>query len=213
MWYDNQNSVVSRRPSSKTARAITCIQCCCEIHLQICPERFGFDSKKSKTLIQAVSVKLWGNNQSWCSLRSKWMWSLTTGDEGKSWVSPQPLQTLNRKSEVVTFDQRLYYSKQLGAKQGHCCAFLSGQGCMVAATLVYMKGVQMLLGSQCCALCVKQSWGWLEQWHMITFLMHSRKPFRTKQQKLLGRIKSEHSIAGCKDLLSCGICFAGLLPF
>ena len=27
------------------------------------------------------------------------------------------------------------------------------------------------------------------------------------------RVKSEHSIAGRKDLLSCGICFAGLLPF
>ena len=63
---------------------------------------------------------------------------------------------LIRKNEVVTFDQRLYCSKKQGAKQGHCCVFLSGQGCMVAATMVYMKGVQMLLGSHCCALCVKQ---------------------------------------------------------
>ena len=34
VWNDNQDSVVPRGPSSKTARAITCIQCCCEIHLQ-----------------------------------------------------------------------------------------------------------------------------------------------------------------------------------
>lgn len=59
-----------------------------------------------------------------------------------------------RKSD--TFDRRLCYNKKLGAKQGHCCVFLSGQGCVVSTAMVYVRGAQMSPGSHCCALCIKQ---------------------------------------------------------
>lgn len=63
---------------------------------------------------------------------------------------------LVKNSEVITFDQRLYYHKKLGAKQDHFCVLLCSQDCVIATLMVYMKGVQILLGSHCCALCVEQ---------------------------------------------------------
>lgn len=58
---------------------------------------------------------------------------------------------LIRKSEVVTFDQRLYYSEKLGAKQDRCCVSLVS--CVVANDAVHERGTDVTRFSSLCSAC------------------------------------------------------------